>query len=545
MISLLVTIVSLVVFWIGSVRKMSWLSKLQAMVIFGASFWGTVFSYTSIEIPQPLITPGNVGIIRERPETIKISAEDGLEIYYTIDGSDPKELEQSNNSHNMTNSVTCTLDKSTVVSARTKFWFLWSDVTERTYTFVKPPITNTMSAGSSSLYLENDMGNGGEFLFYDNGYIFRKYNFDSFEDGFFGFSNAPYSSMKKIAFMSSDGTVEELFNDDGYGPLYFARGNLFMTKYKENDSCIYSVNLSGNDAVQYGKGEIIGIDDMMRYIICKDGQTVYTIDTDSHEITFLIEATGGVMGFHDNSVYYAICVETGEKGFDNKYILQLRKWSFENQQETNLAYLTYTASTLESMPIIEKAQFSDDYVYFSYGTRGGSLCYYTGYVARLNLFTYEMEKIIENLSTSDFLVTNVDNEPYLYYFGDSEECVRINIDSRVVNYPSAWTLDENDVFEDENGLCIYGKNNTKFTLISSKDYEAYGYKKGQLGQYMDEQYFVISEINEFPDKIFFRIDIGFHDPNQDVGWRTYYVRTKTKYYYKEIYTEKNVLIYEI
>lgn len=541
----LTAIASLGTFWICSLKKKPWLAKLQSMLVFGLSFWGAIFSYTTIEIPQPFITPGNVGVIRERPETIKISAEDGLEIYYTTDGSDPKELEEPGNVSDMANFVTCTLDKSTVVSARAKFLFFWSDVTERTYTFVKPPITDEESTGAGAFYSERDIGNGGEFLLHNSGYLFRKYNSDSFEDGLFGFWDNRDGRSKKISFLYSDGTVEELFDDAGYGPLYFARGNLYMTQYKGYNSCVYSVDLSDYSTAQYGEGEIIGMDDKMRYLVCKDGQTVYVIDTDSGETAYVIEATGGVMGFYDNNIYFAICAETGEKEYEKEYILQIRKWSFENLQEAVLTSFIYTASSMDSAPEIEKAQFSGEDVYFTYGTMGGSMAYYTGCIARLNLHTYEMERIVENLCDSDFLVTNVSGEPYLYYYGDAEECIRINVDSRIVDYPSAETLTERDIFEDEDGLCFYDKNNTKQVLINAADYEAYGYQKGQLGQSIDGQYFAISEINEFPDKIFFRVDIGYHDTEQDVGWRPWFVRLKTQYYYKELYTGNNVLIYEI
>lgn len=525
LVSLLVAIASLIAFGIGGIKKKSWLTKLQTMVVFWVSFFGIIFSYASIEIPQPLITPGNVGVIRERPETIKISAEDGLEIYYTIDGSDPKELKQPNNSSDMANSVTCSLDKSTVISARTKFLFFWSELTERTYTFIKPPIIDNESTDTNN---NERIGNGGEFLLYDSRYIFRKYNLDSFTDGCGGVQNARDSSFKKISFMYSDGTIEELFDDEGYGPLYFTRGTLYMNKYIDNVSHVYSVGLSDQRTVHYGVGEIIGIDNKKRYIICRDWQKIYVLDVDLQEVTLTIEATGGVIGFNDNCIYYAICVEVEEKNFEKEYILQLRKYSFENKQETNLAYLTYTS--VNSTPTIEKSQFLGNYIYFSYGSRGGSLAYFTGFVARFNLLTYETEMIVENINTSDFLVTNAGGEHYLYYWGNSEECDRINVDTRIIDYPPVETLVEQYVFEDADGLCFYGKNNTKHILISAKDYEIYGYKKGQIDQLSDEQYFVISEINEFPDKIFFRVDIGFHDPDKDVGWRPYFVRTKTQYY---------------
>lgn len=543
--SLFVATASLVVFGIGGIKKKSWLTKLQSVVVFGVSFFGIIFSYSSIEIPQPLITPGNVGVIRERPETIKISAEDGLEIYYTIDGSDPKELKQPNNFFNMASSVTCRLDKSTVVSARTKFLFFWSEVAERTYTFIMPPIEDTESTNLSSFYLKKDMGNGGEFLLYDNKYIFRKYNSDSFSDGYIWVPQTGGCSSKKISFMHSDGTVEEAFDDEGYGPLYFARGKLYMNKYVDGVSRVYSVDLSGQSTVQYGEGEIIGIDNEMRYIICRDGQKIYVIDAEFQEVTLMFEATGGIIGFRDNNIYYAICIEMGEKDSEKEFILQLKKLSFENQQETDVAYFTYTAPFGESVPTIEKSQFLDNYMYFTYGTWGGSLPCYTGFIVRVNLLTYEIERIVENLGTSDFLVTNAIGEHYLYYIGNAQECIRINVDSRIADYPPAETLTEKCVFEDEDGLCFYGKNNVKHILINAEDYETYAYKKRFTDQYSDEQYFSITEINEFTDKIFFRINIGFHDPDKDAGWRPYYVRTKTQYYYKDIYSGRNILIYEI
>jgi len=82
-------------------------------------------------------------------------------------------------------------------------------------------------------------------------------------------------------------------------------------------------------------------------------------------------------------------------------------------------------------------------------------------------------------------------------------------------------------------------------LINVSEYETYGYEKGKINKYADGSYFFISEINEFADRIFFRLDIGYYDPTQDVGWRSYYVRSKTQYYFKEKYSGMNTLIYEI
>lgn len=543
--SLLSALIFFTLSGISIIEKKSWLTKLQFVSIFCISIFGMIFSINSIEIPKPIIIPGNVEVIRERPETIKISVEDGLEIYYTIDGSDPKELEEPNDLYNMSSSITFTLNKSTVVSARAKYLFFWSEVSERSYIFVAPSITNVESPYSYYYNLKDDMGNGGEFLNYDNRYLFRKYNSDSFDDGCGGFQDARNCGSKKISFMYSDGTIEELFNDDGYGPLYFTRATLYMNKFIDNISHVYSVDMSGQHPVQYGEGEIIGIDDNMKYIIYRNGQNIYAIDADLEEIVLSIKATGGFIGFRDNCIYYAVSVENEEKDFEKDYILQLKKFSFENQRETDVAYLTYSAPSSNSMPKIEKSQFVGNYVYFTFGSRGGSLAYYSGFVARLNLLTYEAERIVVNLNTSDFLVTSVSGEHYLYYYGNSEEYARINIDSRIIDYPPARTLVAQDVFEDEEGLCFYGKNNIKHTLIDIAEYEDYGYKEGQIDHYVDGPYFLISEINEFSDKIFFRIDIGYHDSERDVGWRPFFVRTKTSYYYRDVYTEKNVLIYEV
>ncbi|RKJ39687.1 hypothetical protein D7X94_11360 [Acutalibacter sp. 1XD8-33] len=548
LLSIFVAFLSLIALAINHFKRQAWLAKLWALVVFCTSFLGGFVSFNAIEIPIPSIIPGSAGVVRERPETIKISAEEGLEIYYTLDGSDPKNERQASNLSDMAGSVNVTISQSTNVSARAKFMLFWSDMAKDTYTFVKPAINEVESPYSDDfLDVKSYEENSGEYILWDNKYIFRKYSLDSFTDGCFRWGYALESNEKKICCMYSDGTTEELFSDNGYGPLYFANDKLFMNKYVNNIPHVYSVDIRTKETVEYSEGEIIGMDNNQNFIIFKRNQMVYAIDVHSQSIVMEQEATGGIIGIRNNNMYYATCEKREDGSLEEKYVLELKKLSFDTYTETNLATLphAFSADVFVSMPCIETAQFQGNDIFLAYGTRGGTLHYYTGYIVRFELLSCEIETMVAHSSNSDFLITNTENQPFLYYFTEQENVSRMNISTRVVDHPSIGTLADNDVFEDESGLCFYGKNNVKYTLIGVSDYEKYGYEKGNINQYADGSNFSISEINEFADKIFFRLDIGYHDPTQDVGWRPYYVRSKTQFYYKEIYSGMNTLIYEV
>jgi len=122
--------------------------------------------------------------------------------------------------------------------------------------------------------------------------------------------------------------------------------------------------------------------------------------------------------------------------------LELKRFSLETYTEASLATLPYDVSddSFVSLPRIEKAQFHENEIFLAYGTRAGSLHYYTGFIVRFDLLSREAEIVVAHSSTSDFLVTNVECQPYLYYFTECEGVSRLNISTRVIDSATVETL---------------------------------------------------------------------------------------------------------
>lgn len=93
----------------------------------------TVISFFKIEIPQPIIYPLNsdTQTYRERVG-IDLRPDDGgnvIKIYYSLDGTDPKDGDKYES--------TITIANSTTICARSKFLWRWSKIVKESYRFEK------------------------------------------------------------------------------------------------------------------------------------------------------------------------------------------------------------------------------------------------------------------------------------------------------------------------------------------------------------------------------------------------------------------------
>lgn len=89
----------------------------------------SLVSYMNIDVPKPNIFPLNNDTQTYTGNlTIEITSDDNtLDIYYSIDGTDPKYGELYENS--------IIISESATVAARTKFLWWWSDISKSSYRF--------------------------------------------------------------------------------------------------------------------------------------------------------------------------------------------------------------------------------------------------------------------------------------------------------------------------------------------------------------------------------------------------------------------------
>lgn len=118
---------------------------------------------------------------------------------------------------------------------------------------------------------------------YQEGKVYyRKYHEDSYEETAL-WANYDFipGTQKEIVCIDSDGKETELFIDEGYGDIYLINGRFYMTDGSV-DRQLYSVDMQGNDRINYGDGEILVIDREKNIIILKmrepDGTGYYTLN---------------------------------------------------------------------------------------------------------------------------------------------------------------------------------------------------------------------------------------------------------------------------
>lgn len=123
---------------------------------------------------------------------------------------------------------------------------------------------------TDDLSLLSDMGPADSSYAYRDGYVYyRRYHEDSYEEGALWADYRPTAGTdKEIVRINAEGEKTELFEDRGYGNIYLAGERFFMTEMvsREEDgvsynvSSIYSVDMQGQNRVDYGEGTICAFD---------------------------------------------------------------------------------------------------------------------------------------------------------------------------------------------------------------------------------------------------------------------------------------------
>lgn len=137
--SVLFGIATIVFAIIGIINKKSKYDKIATLL----SAVATLITYLNINIPQPTIYPlnNNTETLRESM-LITITSDPFAKIYYTLDGSDPKD--------GSVYSEPFVINKSTTVLAKARFLFFWSEPTKIEYHLASTTNENDEIANNES-----------------------------------------------------------------------------------------------------------------------------------------------------------------------------------------------------------------------------------------------------------------------------------------------------------------------------------------------------------------------------------------------------------
>ena len=144
---------------------------------------------------------------------------------------------------------------------------------------------------NSKIQNENIINNGAYFVKIGSDIYFRKYGEYALEkNALFGeFLEYPTSTgISWICRLREDGKVEELFEDSGYGKLYYSNQRFYLSEMTDDGtSKSYSVNMEGEGREELGAGVILGISENGQYLAKGDWGSADVIDLSSKETPYI------------------------------------------------------------------------------------------------------------------------------------------------------------------------------------------------------------------------------------------------------------------
>ncbi len=226
------------------------------------------------------------------------------------------------------------------------------------------------------------------YVYQDGNVYYRRYHEDSYEEAALWGDYRPILETKKeIVCINSDGRETELFVDDGYGDIYLIHDRFYMTGlifHEDNEvspvsTGLYSVDMQGNDRIDYGDGSIFAIDRARNIIILRMWETnhihYYAMNVETGEKTPIDMGDGftDVEVYQDGWLYY-----TTYDGFEDT-VRRLCAVSLEGEKREIIALTSYVnQQNYIFKESILQLKVDGDRVYFIFGGYDGTAHVFQG-----------------------------------------------------------------------------------------------------------------------------------------------------------------------
>lgn len=224
----------------------------------------------------------------------------------------------------------------------------------------------------------------GTYAYQEGKVYYRRYHEDSYEDAaLWGNYDAVPGTKKEIVCIDGDGTETVLFDDYGYGDIYLLAGRFYMQEKEINNADnvmntrLYSVDIQGNDRIDYGYGDIIAIDRELNIIVLKiweeDNPCYYVMNYESGEKKLILSGLGAddsIGAYQNGWLYYikhdwqtgisAVCAVS--TGGEDREIISIKSPDID----------------LNSQRYVCNMEVDKDRIYFVFGNYGGSANVFQG-----------------------------------------------------------------------------------------------------------------------------------------------------------------------
>ena len=241
---------------------------------------------------------------------------------------------------------------------------------------------------TDDLSLLSDMKYANNTYVYQDGKVYyRRYHEDSYEEAALwgNYDDIP-ETKKEIVCIDAEGGETVLFTDEGYGEIYLIDDRFYMLDAKicEEDGSthrerhLYSVDMQGNDRIDYGNGKILVVDKERNIIIMQ----VYEEDNTNYYAMNYVTGEKKVIlsDLDDEDDYYSIYVSAYQDGwlYYEKYIAgddiisKLNAVSYEGEQREIITLMTKFNNYSSYRETILKMEVDRDRIYLIFGGYDGN-----------------------------------------------------------------------------------------------------------------------------------------------------------------------------
>lgn len=219
---------------------------------------------SAIEIPPPTIYPlNNDTEIYNNNLDVTISSVPLVSIYYSLDGSDPKKGQLYSEPIGITNTTT--------VSARSRFLYLWSDVSKSAYNFDQTVLSSGESAKVEEVdtdeAVNSEVESQGILPTYSNldenkkTVVWNEPLFEKIFTDYFGKEDISYLDLESIKTIRLYGTDFAYINDPRGDIIEGTNTSKFGTFLDDTEMYIYKDN-EESEGITYDFGNFISLDDI-------------------------------------------------------------------------------------------------------------------------------------------------------------------------------------------------------------------------------------------------------------------------------------------
>jgi len=357
----------------------------------------------------------------------------------------------------------------------------------------------------------NTYNNGGSFVQYKGKTYYREYsNVDIEKTGLSGEYNfvTEVKSTKYINAISPDGTVENIFEDDGYGDFYILDDRFFFAGY---DNKLYSANMFGGDYIEFCKGNYVGSDEKNHRIFYKNESNhnaLYMVDTQNLKITKLSNDDLDILGINESAIIF------GKK--DKQGNITISKLAIDDESITEICLLP-TGS--EEYQIVDSEMY-EELLFLSVGTIEGSAgAYINGRIYSISLKNKDYSIIAEDTNRAMELKSNN------LYFEMIEDMESGTVVKKKLDLFSMKLHD-----------------NTEKDIVSERELELFKQKYNVSSG--DENYIAtVNNIETVGDKAYYLLELSKLNPKLSVGWRDGYQRIASEIHVYDSKTGRKNLLY--